>query len=53
MLSFWVISSIGSALRMGNFCVEIRNPLMVIDFGFFASGETVAHVVAITDVGRK
>lgn len=47
MPSFWVISSIGSALRMGSFCVEIRNPLMVIELGFFASGETVAHVVAM------
>lgn len=47
MPSFWVISSIGSALRMGSFWVEIRNPLIVREFGLFASGETVAHVEAI------
>lgn len=45
MPSCLVISSIGSALRIGSFCVEMRKPPTEIDWGFFISGETVTWPV--------
>ena len=45
MPSCFVISSIGSALRMGSFCVAMRKPPTEIVWGFFVSGETAAWPV--------
>lgn len=42
MPSFLVISSMGSAFRMGCFCVETRKPCVEISLGLLASGETAA-----------